>query len=282
LRLCGKEPIMEKKDRDLFKILLLLGLSAALLISAVLEGYASYLTGYLIAFFAVVLAACIVTSFTIPVAHLVGFILFGFVIGFLTQAIGITSDMWCYDYTFIFAAFSWSLAAVTMEGISRLIRYKLKNLTDHPLNVLMILALLGTLLVTLSLQDHWKYATYRPVPEEWRERQEPGVQEACFINQEIPIKSNLEPNEPFWIYYISLAGFAILMQARVSFTELLSFILAAWIMGGVSEWIGATAKLWHFRTVAFPPLFLVLGCWPLEFLVIRGLASRMKGSETIE
>jgi hypothetical protein len=273
---------MEKNDSNLFKILLLLGLSALLLVSAVLEGYAGNLTGYIIAFFAAVLAACIVTSFTISVAHLVGLILFGFVIGFLTQAIGITSDMWCYDYTFIFAAFSWSLAAVTMEGISRLIRYKLKNLTDHPLNVLMILALLGTLLVTLSLQDHWKYATYRPVPEEWRERQEPGVQEACFINQEIPIKSNLEPNEPFWIYYISLAGFAILMQARVPFTELLSLILAAWIMGGVSEWIGATAKLWHFRTVAFPPLFLVLGCWPLEFLVIRGLASRMKGSETIE
>jgi hypothetical protein len=133
-----------------------------------------------------------------------------------------------------------------MEGISRIIRYKLKSLNGHPLNVLMILALLGTLLVTLVLQNHWKYA-----------------------------------NESFWIYYISLVGFAILMQGGIPFTELLSLILAAWIMGGISEWIGATAKLWHFRTVA-PPLFLVLGCWPLEFLVIRGLATRMKGSAAIQ
>lgn len=279
---------MEKNDNNLAKILLLLGLSALLLVSAVLEGYASCLTGYLIAFFAAVLAACIVTAFTICTAHLVGLILFGFVIGFLTQAVGITSDLWCYDRTFIFAAFSWSLAAVTMEGISRVIRHKVKSLTDHPLNVLIILALLGALLVTLVLQDHWKYATYRPAPEAWKERQESGAQETCFIHQEMPaegsklFKSKVEPNEPFWIYYISLAGFAILMQAGVPFTELLSFILAAWIMGGISEWIGATAKLWHFRTAAFPPLFLVLGCWPLEFLVIRGLATRMKGSSNTQ
>jgi hypothetical protein len=267
---------MEKNDNNVFKILLLLGLSGLLFVCAILEGYASNLTGYIIAFFAAVLAACIVTAFTISFAHLVGLILFGFVIGFLTQAIGITSDLWCYDYAFIFAAFSWSLVAVSMEGISRIIQYKLKPLSDPPLNVLMILALLGALLVTLALQDHWKYARYRPTPDSWEARQESRIQGACFINQEMPAKSKLEPNEPFWIYYISLVGFAILTQARVPFTELLSFILAAWIMGGISEWIGATAKLWHFRTVAFPPLFLVLGCWPLEFLVIRGLATRLR------
>jgi len=279
---------MEKNDNNLFKILLLLAVSALLLVSAVLEGYASCLTGYVIAFIAVVLAGSIVTAFTICFAHLVGLVLFGFVIGFLTQATGISSDLWCYDRTFIFSLFSWSLAAVTMEGISRIIQYKLKSLTDHPLNVLMILSLLGTLLVTLALQDHWKYAKYRPTPGEWMERQESGIQGTCFVHQEIPakgseqFKSKLEPNEPFWIYYISLVGFAILMQARVPLTQLLSLILAAWIMGGISEWIGPAAKLWHFRTVAFPPLFLVLACWPLEFLIIRGLAIRMKGSGTIQ
>jgi hypothetical protein len=43
--------------------------------------------------------------------------------------------------------------------------------------------------------------------------------------------------------------------------------LAAWIMGGISEWMGAAAKSWYFKTVTFPPLFLILGCWPLEILV---------------
>jgi len=279
---------MEKSDKNLFKILLLLGLSALLLVSAVLEEYARNLTGYIIAFFSAVLAGCIVTAYTICTSHLIGLILFGFVIGFLTQAIGVTSALWCYDHTFIFAAFSWSLAAVTMEGIARIIRYKLKSLTDPPLNVLMILALLGILLVTLPSQDQWKYAKYRPTPHAiWPKKQEPGNQRPCFIKQEFheegseAFKSMLEPNEPFWIYYISLAGFVILMQAGIPFTELLSLILAAWIMGGISEWIGATAKLWHFRTVA-PPLFLVLGCWPLEFLAIRGLATRMKDSAMIQ
>jgi len=298
---------MEQNDKNLVKVLLLLGVSALLLVCAAWEGYANSLNGYVIAFFAAVLAGCIVTAFTICTAHLIGLILFGFVIGFLTQAVGITSDLWCYDHKFIFAAISWALAAVTMEGISKVIGYKLKSLTDHPLNVLMILALLGTLLVTLALQDQWKYAKYRPTPVKWMQKQESG-----FINQELPkerserfksmlepnesfwcfdkdppvyrvlFKSKLEPNESFWIYYISLAGFGILLQAGIPFTELLSLILAAWIMGGISEWLGATAKLWHFRTVAFPPLFLVLGCWPLEFLVIRGLAARMKGSATIQ
>jgi hypothetical protein len=279
---------MEKNDKNLCKILLLCGLSAALLISAVLETYASYLTGYIVAFFAAVLAGCIVTAFTICIAHLIGLILFGFVIGFLTQAVGVTSDLWCYKGTFIFAAFSWSLAAVSMEGISRIIRSKLKSLTDHPLNVLMILALLGALFVTLPSQNQWKYANYRPTPPAvWPKKQESGNQRPCFINEELPkegseqFKSKLEHNEPFWIYYISLAGFAILMQAGIPFTELLSLILAAWIMGGISEWIGATAELWRFRTVV-PPLFLVLGCWPLEFLVIRGLATRMKRSAMIQ
>jgi len=162
----------------------------------------------------------------------------------------------------------------------------LKSLRDPPLNVLMILALFGILLVTLASQNQWEYVKYRPTPI-WTERQESGNQRPCFINQNLPeagserLKSELEHNEPFWIYYISLAGFAILMQARLPFTELLSLILAAWIMGGISEWIGATAQLWYFRTVA-PPLFLVLGCWPLEFLVIRGLATRMKGSAMIQ
>ncbi len=275
---------MEQNDKNLIKILILLGLSALLLACVVLEGYTGSLTGYVIAFFAAVLAGCIVTAFTICTAHLVGLILFGFVIGFLTQAVGITSDLWCYDRTFIFAAFSWSLAAVTMEGISRVIQYKLKSLRDPPVNVLIIIALLGVLVATLAYQDHWKYAGYRPAPGEWTERQASRIQGVCFINQEMDGKgserfeSKLEPNEPFWIYYLSLTSFAILMQARIPFTELLSLILAGWIMGGISEWLGATAKLWHFRTVAFPPLFLVLGCWPLEFLVIRGLATRMKGS----
>jgi hypothetical protein len=83
-------------------------------------------------------------------------------------------------------------------------------------------------------------------------------------------------------FRIILAGFNARLEFLTGFTELLSLILAGQIMEGVSESMGATAKLWHFRKVAFLPLFLVLACWPLEFLVISGLATRMKGSATIQ
>jgi len=277
---------MQRNDEMIVKILIVGGLAAALLISTVLEGYTKYLQGYVIVFFAAVVAACIITSCVIPIRRLLGLLFFGFTIGFITQAIGITSDMWCYKHTFIFVALSWSLAAVTMEGISKIIRFKLNKVIDNPMNVVTILVIFAAIPITLALQDHWKYAKYRPIPREWAERdesknQEPtGEQSPCFIYQTMPEEgsgkspSHYEPNVPFWLFYISLLGFAMVINYHISFTELLSLILAAWIMGGISEWIGATARLWHFRTETLPPLFLLLGCWPLEFLVIRGLALR--------
>lgn len=273
---------MQKNDEMIAKIFILAALAGFLLLSAVLEGYADHLHGYVIVFFAALIAACIITSCAISLRHLLGLVLFGFTIGFITQAIGITSDLWCYEHTFIFAALAWSLAAVAMEGISKVIMARLKPITDNPLNVLTILALFVIIPVALALQGHWRYAKYRPIPSEWAEKHEPENQKSptkeapCFIYGMTPEEgAKVEPNVPFWLYYVSLLGFAIVMQFRISFTELLSLILAAWIMGGIGEWIGATARLWYFRTEAFPPLFLVLGCWPLEFLVIRGLATRM-------
>ena len=291
---------MQKNDEIIFKILVLLGLGALLVVSAVLEEYAKYLQGYVIAFFAAVLVACIITACVISIHHLFGLILFGFTLGFITQAIGITSDMWCYEHTFIFVALSWALATVTMEGISKIIRFKLKELIDKPMNVLMILLIFAVIPITLPIHDHWKYAMWHPIPyakylEECRpipkeaEKHEPNMQKigteknTCFVcpeNSELPAKCK-EHNVPFWLYYLSLLGFAVVMHYHISFTELLSLILAALIMGGISEWIGATAKLWHFRTETLPPLFLVVGCWPLEFLVIRGLAIRMNKSRIL-
>ena len=268
------------------KILIVGGLGALLLTSAVREGYTDYLHGYVIVFFSAVLASCIITACVISLRHLVGLILFGFAIGFVTQAIGVTSDMWCYDHSFMFAAFSWALAAITMEGISKIIRFKLKMVMDNPLNVLTILVIFAVFFITLALQDQWKYAMHRPIPRECAEKDESRTQKAqCFIYQTMPeegsgeFQDTYEPNVPFWIFYSALLAFAIVMQYGISLTELLSLILAAWIMGGISEGIGATANLWHFRTETLPPLFLVLGGWPLEFLVIRGLAARMDDAE---
>jgi len=283
-----------QKDGEILKTLLILGMAALLLASVVLEGYTKYMHGYIIVFFVVVVAACIATARVIRLRQLFALMLFGFTIGFITQAIGTTSDLWCYKHTFVFAALSWSLGAVTMEGISKLIRLKMKPLTDNPMNVITILVIFAVIPVTLAIQDHWKYAAHRPIPKERVENpmcntHKPGsAQNECFIYQSMPaeesedFKSCFEPNTPFWVYYISLLGFAIITNYHASFTELLSLILAAWIMGGISEWIGAIARLWYFRTEALPPLFLVLGCWPLEFLVIRGFAVGMEESRVVE
>jgi len=203
---------VQKNNQILVKILILVGLATVLLVSAVVEGYTNYLHGYIIIFFAAVLAACIMTACVISIGHLLGLILFGFTIGFITQAIGITSDMWCYDHTFIFAALSWSLAAVTMEGISKIIGFKLKKLTDNPMNLLTIFIIFAIIPITLALQDGWKYAKYRPIPKEWAEKHESKIQKfstkqaQCFIYQTMPeegseeLQSKFEPNVPYQLY----------------------------------------------------------------------------------
>jgi hypothetical protein len=278
---------MPETNNTIAKILLLIALGIATLVSAVIEGYTDYIQGYVIVFFAIVLIICIKSTFVISFRLLVSLILFGFIFGFITQSIGVTSDMWCYDHTFIFAAFSWSLATVTMVEISRWIRLKLKKVVDKPLNVITILLIFAVIPITLHLQDHWKYAKHRPVPKEWVKSRNLKVQNLnseqieCFIFEKMPdtnsekFASNYETNVPFWLYYIALTVFALITNYHLSITELISLILAAWIMGGSAEWVGATAELWHFRTKTLPPLFLVLGCWPLEFLVIRSLAFRV-------
>jgi hypothetical protein len=278
---------MRENDVNLAKSFVLLALAALLLTSAVVEGYANCLQGYVIAFFAVVVAGCVGVSLAMPFRFLLSLILLGFVIGFFTQAIGVTSDLWCYDKTFVFAALSWSFAAVVMEGISATIRSRLRPLEDKPVNVVIILLLFFVIPVTLRVEgNYWEYAVHRPVPREVAENDGYGAEKACTEKSECFVckagdegdegcDSQREPNLPFWFYYLSLVGFAIATNYHRTLTELLSFVLAAWIMGGLSEWVGASAGLWHFRTGAMPPLFLVLGCWPLEFLAIRGLASAL-------
>ncbi|MFC1828583.1 hypothetical protein ACFL0O_03105 [Thermodesulfobacteriota bacterium] len=285
---------MRENNRAITKILLLIAIGIATLASAVLEGYTDNIQGYVIAFFAILLIVCIRSVSAMSFRLLLSLILFGFSIGFITQSIGVTSDMWCYDHTFIFAAFSWSLATVTMVEISRKIRLKMGKIVDKPLNVITILLIFAAIPLTLHLQDQWTYAKYRPIPKEYRpipkecgesandETKNPTAEQTeCFICKTKPDKDSekcayeFEKNVPFWLYYITLTVFAVITSYHLSFTELISLILAAWIMGGSAEWVGATAKLWHFRTKALPPLFLVLGCWPLEFLVIRNLAFKV-------
>ncbi len=78
---------MQNNDKFIYKIFFLVGLGALLLLSAVLEGYGKYMHGYVIAYFAAMLAACIITACFISIRYLFGLILFGFIIGFITPHI---------------------------------------------------------------------------------------------------------------------------------------------------------------------------------------------------
>ena len=91
-------------------------------------------------------------------------------------------------------------------------------------------------------------------------------------------------NVYFWVYYFCLFVFGVVAAYHLKLSALLSLVLAAWIMGNVSEYMGSSIGLWRFcatpegsetaRSIACwsPPPYLTFGCWPLIFLSQMGLS----------
>jgi uncharacterized membrane protein YczE len=203
-----------------------------------------------IVFFAIVLIACFVTALyeRTNTKYFIWLLVFGFFIGLITQIMGTTNSLWTYQDSFVFVGFSWALAAVTMLGLSFLLEKLLSEINGKRYNVLGLTVLVVAILIFLN---------------EFRTKVLLG----------------------FWIYYIALFFFAAVTTYHLRFSTLLSLILAAWIMGLVSEYMGSSIELWKFCPelaetggarpfpCLSPPPYLVFGCWPLEFLAQVGLSS---------
>jgi hypothetical protein len=76
----------------------------------------------------------------------------------------------------------------------------------------------------------------------------------------------------FFAYYIALTILNALYYSRFPDTrKLLLAIVAAWIVGGLSETLGVYSGLWRF-TYGFP-IWVVVSCWSLEWLSILAVTS---------
>ena len=258
---------MEKLKNAKWKILALLlvaglGLMAAYFEPSLSEGKSclEIISGSpkFIVFFAIVLIACFVTALCerTNTKYFIWLLVLGFFIGLITQIVGTTNRLWTYQDSFVFIGFSWALAAVTMLGLSFLIAKRLPEINGKVYNVLGLIVLVFAILILL---------------DEYRTK--------VLLN--------------FWIYYIALFFFAVVITYHMRFSTLLSLILAAWIMGLVSEYMGSSIELWKFcpdlaQSVGekplpcwSPPPYLILGCWPLEFIAQVGLSSFISGQNIL-
>lgn len=241
---------LKKAKWSILALFIIVGLS---FLSAYFEGYLNLILGapkFLI-FFAAVLVACIITALRMKTKFFIWLLVFGFFIGLLTQMVGTYNNLWVYKGTYksyVFAGFSWAFAAATMLGLSFLIKKLFREIDRKIYNVLALIVLF--LIIPIFLSE---------------------LRTKVFLN--------------FWIYYSVLFIFGVVVTYRLKFSTLLSLILAAWIMGIVSEYMGSSVVLWSFcptpedsgiaRTIACwsPPPYLTFGCWPLEFITQIGLTS---------
>ena len=242
---------MKKLKNAKWSILALFLLGVLSFLSAYLEGYLNLILGaprFLI-FFAAVFVVCLFTALYVKTKFFVWLLVFGFFIGLLTQMVGTYNPLWAYTRSsYVFAGFSWAFAAVAMLGLSLAIKKLFREIDRKVYNVLGLVVLF--LIIPIFLGE---------------------LRTEVFLN--------------FWIYYFALFVFGVAATYHLKFSVLLSLILAAWIMGNVSEYMGSSIGLWKFcatlegsevvGTIACwsPPPYLTFGCWPLEFLTQISLTS---------
>ena len=235
-----------------WSILALFLLGGLFALSAYLEGYFDPIvkSNKFLLFFAVVLIICLLTSLNVNSNFFVWLLILSFFIGLITQIIGTFNNLWIYKETaksYVSAGFLWAFSAATMLGLSLAIK-KLFPVIDRKANNVLCLMVLFLII---------------PI----------------FLGK---LRTGMNLN--FWVFYFPLFVFGVVATYRLKFSVLLSLVLAAWIMGNVSEYMGSSIGLWRFcatpegsetaRSIACwsPPLYLTFGCWPLIFLTQMGLS----------
>lgn len=209
------------------------------------EGYVSLIsTPFLLA----LVAGCAVAVWlagSISTRRLLALILGIFIIEYIKETIGMVSGMWTYHAgggQYNFGVWAWVLGGlvaytVSIKIVIRLIR-KLKFRFPGWLN--QVLVVLAGLLVWLLLGDY---------------RHGAGTS--------------------FYLFYILLFVLAFYVSFKMDFPVLAGIVVSAWIVGGPSEYMGSVASgVWTFTyDPHYPPLFLLLGCWPLEILAQYSLSA---------
>ena len=193
-----------------------------------------------------------IAGFEISLRRLLYMALVAAVAGYLTQVVGVNHGFWRYTgpyQSYFFVPFTFIFAAICLYGLTttwfeRLFR-ALHDYKPRWPNLLLVLGLFAGLLATVP----------HPLGE---------------------------LGYSFWIYYGALALFGLAASLRMNFKTALSLTIASWLIGGLSETLGARSGLWLFEDDrTYPPVFLVLASWPLEFLLHYSLSGWLAGESLI-
>jgi hypothetical protein len=87
----------------------------------------------------------------------------------------------------------------------------------------------------------------------------------------------------FWSFYAMLFIAGIYASIRMDFPIFAGIVVAAWIVGNPSEYVGSvTCNVWTFtHNPDYPPFFLLFSCWPLEILA-QYLLSAFLANEALD
>lgn len=209
------------------------------------EGYLGMITPL---FWMVLIAGfslCIWLAFKISTIRLVSLLLVIFIIEYIKETIGIRAGFWRYNGingSYNFGVWAWVLGGVISYALAtrviiRLIR-KLK--ISWPGWLKLITILLVASIIPMTLGDYRSGA-------DWM----------------------------FWLFYALLLVSAIYVSFKMEFPVLIGIIIASWIIGNPSEYVGSiNSGIWTFtHDPNYPPVFLLFGCWPLEILAQYSLSA---------
>lgn len=231
-----------EKTRNIFLTILLL---IATLFSAYYEGHFQRITIIFWVTLAVSFIVVIWLSLIISTRRFLSLVVVIFVFEYIKEAIGIKSNIWVYyglGGQFIFGVWCWVLAGLVCYGLAtriliRLIR-KLKFSMPRWLNLIIILIIAALIPAMIG----------------------------GYINGAGIL---------FWLFYALVLTYCIYSALKMDFPILAGIVLSAWIIGNPSEYVGSISSgVWEFTLDAsYPPLFLLLGCWPIEILAQYSLSA---------
>lgn len=228
------------------------------LLVVALVAFMTFFTGYQESYielisplFWVVLAAAIAVAIwlacNISTKRLVALVLTIFMIEYVKETLGVVDGFWSYARSsYIFGVWAWVLGGLVAFAAGRLLVAKaiasLKLAVPNGTNAVLvvIVSILG--LVFLG-----------------------------------PYRSGASAE--FWIFYALLLVVVYFVSIRLDFSEFFGLVLAAVAVGTISEYAGSTGSgIWTFTyDPDFPPLFLLLGCWPLEITAQYFLSGFLAG-----
>lgn len=219
------------------------------------------------AIFWVLLAAGFLLVFwlalTITTLRLVSFVVAVVIIEYFNQTIGTRLDLWHYSspqQTYLFGICVWVTASLfAYLGASKAVcRLSMRSWLKWPrwFNPVVIIALLAII---------WYLGPAKV--------KELDFQDAWYSDSHL-----------FWLFFVALAVVGALASLWADSRLIIGIVISAVIVGFISESSGAAATIWKFpgsEQTFCPPVYLILGCWPLEILAQFALSALFAGEALV-